>query len=344
MQLNADMIADAVVDTVAIALAPAARDLAQMKGMIDGLTARLAVLEDRSLLVPRDGRDGKDAPLPDLDAIAVKAAALIPEPRDGADGKDADTTLIASLHAEIVSLKALVARPDDIEAKVAAAVALAIKSLPTPKDGMPGRDGKDGRDVDAALLETIVAASVERVLAEWPKPKDGASLTVEDVAPLIKSEVSSAVAALPKAKDGRGIGDLFVERDGELSVTFTDGGRVKVGNIIGPPGKDGINGERGKDGADGLGFDDLQGEFDEAKGWVLRFARGEQVKEFAAPVPRDGGVYRPGTLYLKGQYVTAQGSLWLALTDTRDRPGDGSKSWRLIVKRGRDGRDLRADS
>jgi hypothetical protein len=34
--------------------------------------------------------------------------------------------------------------------------------------------------------------------------------------------------------------------------------------------------------------------------------------------------------------VTFDGSMWVAMADTRDKPGTGSKDWRLSVKRGRD--------
>jgi hypothetical protein len=38
--------------------------------------------------------------------------------------------------------------------------------------------------------------------------------------------------------------------------------------------------------------------------------------------------------YAAGNLVTRSGSLWVALADTSDRPGDGGSAWRLVVKRG----------
>ncbi len=332
---------------------PAGKDAPQVD------LSEVAIKAAKLVPVPKDGRD---APTVDIDAIAIKAAQLVPAPKDGRDGKDADSALIESLRAEVLSLKStLVSLPRivDVEAKVATAVDLAVKSLPAPKDGERGQDGKDGRDVDAALLQTIVAASVERVLAEWPKPQDGKSLTPQDVAPLIKAEVAAATADIRSGSDGVGITTALIDQDGCLQLTKSDGSTQPCGRVVGAPGrdadmallqkqiadeialipkpKDGKDGERG---ADGLGFDDLDGVLDAEKGFLLRFSRGEHVKEFGIPTLIDRGVYRPGTLYLKGSTVTAQGSLWIAQADTREKPGDGATSWRLAVKKGRDGRDL----
>ena len=52
----------------------------------------------------------------------------------------------------------------------------------------------------------------------------------------------------------------------------------------------------------------------------------------------DRGVFHSGNSYLKGEWCTHEGSLWIAQADTADKPGS-SAAWRLAVKRGRDGRD-----
>ena len=85
--------------------------------------------------------------------------------------------------------------------------------------------------------------------------------------------------------------------------------------LPGPPGKDGLNGkdgERGKDGAPGK--DGLAG---------LSFE----------------GVYQEGKSYDAGNLVTWAGSSWHCNEPTTTKPGEGSKAWTLMVKRGRDGRD-----
>jgi hypothetical protein len=97
-----------------------------------------------------------------------------------------------------------------------------------------------------------------------------------------------------------------------------------------------------KDGADGLGFDDMSVEHDGGRGFTLRFARGEIVKEFAfaLPVVLDAGVWRDGKSYAAGDGVTWAGSYWIAQKDTESKPDAADGGWRLAVKRGRDAKPV----
>jgi hypothetical protein len=52
------------------------------------------------------------------------------------------------------------------------------------------------------------------------------------------------------------------------------------------------------------------------------------------------GAHLPGQ-YKRGDLVTRGGSLWIAVEDANGTPGS-SPSWRLIVQRGRDGKDAAA--
>jgi hypothetical protein len=79
--------------------------------------------------------------------------------------------------------------------------------------------------------------------------------------------------------------------------------------VPGPAGKDGEPGPPGKDGADGT------------PGLVYR------------------GVFLEGQCYEVGHLVTWAGATWHCNEPTLTKPGDGSKAWTLMVKRGRDGRD-----
>lgn len=49
------------------------------------------------------------------------------------------------------------------------------------------------------------------------------------------------------------------------------------------------------------------------------------------------GTWQPGTSQ-RGDLVTSGGSLWLCFRETTAKPGAGD-DWRLVVKRGADGRD-----
>ena len=56
----------------------------------------------------------------------------------------------------------------------------------------------------------------------------------------------------------------------------------------------------------------------------------------------DRGIYKAAGDYEKGDAVTHGGCLWIAQQDAPEgAPGMGDKGWRLAVKKGRDGKDLR---
>jgi hypothetical protein len=112
--------------------------------------------------------------------------------------------------------------------------------------------------------------------------------------------------------------------------------------IPGPPGKDGANGQNGKDGADGFGFDELVVEQTGDRQFAIKGIRGDRVKQLGIatfPVQIQRGVWLEGKSYEQGDVVTWGGSSWHCNETTTTRPGDGSKAWTLVVKRGRDGKD-----
>jgi len=119
--------------------------------------------------------------------------------------------------------------------------------------------------------------------------------------------------------------------------------------VPGPPGADGHDGAAGRDGVDGLGFDDLTAERRGDRTIAILATKAGQVRELAVlafdwPIYR--GVYEAGRTYDAGDVVTFGGSAWLAREPTTTRPETtaGAKAWTLAIKRGRDGRDLRAVS
>ena len=52
------------------------------------------------------------------------------------------------------------------------------------------------------------------------------------------------------------------------------------------------------------------------------------------------GLWAPGVGFRRGDLCTSDGSLWLCQLDTTAKPGSDA-AWRMITKRGRDGKDLR---
>jgi hypothetical protein len=153
------------------------------------------------------------APIIDLQEIAQRAAVLIPKPKDGQDGaRGADGS--SGVDGKSIS-------PEDVEPIVARLVAKAMESIAKPRDGQDGRDGRDGT-----------------------------SVAIEAVATLVHGEVVKAVAALPKAIDGKAGERGEPGKDGQPGK---DGerGRDGVDGKDGQPGRDGVDGRNGVDGKDG---------------------------------------------------------------------------------------------
>lgn len=62
-------------------------------------------------------------------------------------------------------------------------------------------------------------------------------------------------------------------------------------------------------------------------------------KTFSLPVMIYRDIFKEGVKYYPGDSVTWGGSVWCCHQETGDKPGeDGSKGWKLAVKRGRDAR------
>ncbi|MGC8342273.1 phage gp6-like head-tail connector protein [Pantoea ananatis] len=62
-------------------------------------------------------------------------------------------------------------------------------------------------------------------------------------------------------------------------------------------------------------------------------------KTFSVPVMIYRDIFKEGEQYCRGDSVTWGGSVWYCHEETGDKPGeDGSKGWKLAVKRGRDAR------
>lgn len=207
------------------------------------------------------------------------------------------------------------------------------------KDGEPGKDGKDGKDgVDGKsvavndvrpIIDEAVAARFERWAADVSMPRDGVdgkdgidgkdgrdgqdgkSISLDDVRPILEAEVAKWA--------------LDFERRAQDTL------QRAIDKIPAPA--------DGKDGIDGIGFDDMTVVQTDDRNAVIRFVRGDVIKEFALTLPAiiDRGVYKEGELYQRGDAATWGGSLWIAQKETRAKPGEDG--WRLAVKKGRDGKD-----
>lgn len=183
------------------------------------------------------------------------------------------------------------------------------------KDGRDGQDGKDGRDgLDGQPGERGLDGKDG---ANGIDGKDGESVTVEQVLEAVSPvmEAKMAMWALDFERRAQGVLERAIDRM--------------------PKPKD------GRDGKDGLGFDDLQMDYDGARTFTFSYVQGDKEKAFSFVVPMllDRGVYKEGADYEQGDVVTWGGSMWIAQADTKAKPGQ-SDEWRLSVKKGRDGKDF----
>lgn len=238
--------------------------------------------------------------------------------------KAATAPLIARIDALEKQVAAVSDRPDGLNAEQLA-------------DQLKGIEDRAKAHADEAMQKAIEA-----------QPDDEPEImTVDDIKTFIANEVAEAAKSIPAGKDGeRGpvgeagpqgdpgrdgldVKDLFRGEGGRLLAVMSDGTTKDLGVFVG---------QNGKDGADGLGFDDVDLVNDDQGRAVAKFHRGDIVKTVTLPGIVDRGPYRPSEAYQKGDAVSYGGSLWIAQADTSEKPESGS-GWRLAVKKGRDGKD-----
>jgi hypothetical protein len=139
------------------------------------------------------------------------------------------------------------------------------------------------------------------------------------------SSVMSGVTDLIKAGQ---ITSLKQNDDGELIMKLASGETHNAGRVRG---------------ADGFGFSDIRHE-DNERSFKIIFSR-DGLPDYEVEVQKPGfwdqGVWVEGKEFLPGDVVTWAGSSWVAKQESQDKKPGETDAWRLLVKRGRDGRDLR---
>ena len=128
---------------------------------------------------------------------------------------------------------------------------------------------------------------------------------IAGIAPVVRAYVTKTITEALDARAALAGPPGAPGRDGRDGLPGAPGapGEHGLNGTDGLPGKDGVD---GKDGTAGLSFE---------------------------------GVYQDGKSYALGHLVTWAGSSWHCNEPTTTKPGDGSKAWTLMVKRGRDGKD-----
>lgn len=283
-------------------------------------------------------QDGKDADPAQIMAMVEEVVARQPKPQDG---KDADPELIRQMVQEAVD-----AQPKPADGKDAvvdydhlqAVINARVDAIPTPKDGT---------SVTLQDVEPLIARAAEEISARITPPKDGKDADMEAVF----ARLEKLVEALPKAidgKDGVGLAGAMLDADGNLVVTNTKGDVIRVGMVKGQD----VDREATKQfildlfakqpaPKDGLGFEDMEEELlDDGRTIVRRYRRGDEVKEFrhTFSVVIDRGIWKSDREYQVGDGVSWNGCFWIAQAVPAGKP-QVDKNWRLAVKAGRDGKD-----
>lgn len=97
------------------------------------------------------------------------------------------------------------ADPAETRRMVNEAVAAAIQQLP------PAEPGEPGADVDMAEVDRMISAKVQDAVSALPPAEPGRSVSVDDVAPMLRDLVEQAVGNLPPAEPGKSIEPADVE-------------------------------------------------------------------------------------------------------------------------------------
>lgn len=232
------------------------------------------------------------------------------------------------------SIAGIAKRVDELELRIAA--------MPVPKDGEPGPIGPQGEPGPAGVPGADGRDGIDGAPGEpGPQGEKGADafVTAEMWAVALAANpelVARALEAHPEL--------IAKHVESYIRQNPPPAGRDGRDGLAGAPGVkglDGKDGSNGKDGVDALDLDDFEVEAkDGGREFVFRLRRGDRVIErgVVTAMPLDRGVFRPGESYRKGDTVTWGGSAWVAQRDTDAKP-ETDDSWRLAVKRGRDGRD-----
>ena len=187
-------------------------------------------------------------------------------------------------------------------------------------DGVDGRDGIDGKD-----------GAIGPRGEKGDPGADGRSVTIDDVQPLLDSAIAKALLDLERRNADT------IQRAVDLIPRPRDG----IDGKDGRDGADGRDGSDGKDGRDAFDLDDMFIEHDGERTVTVGFRRGPEVisKTIKFPVQIDRGVYKIDRGYEQGDGVTYGGDYWTAVRDAApgEKPGE-SDAWRLVVRKGRDGR------
>lgn len=305
----------------------------------DGIRKELhGLLEERDQAI-KSLKQQLESSRVDEESIVERLLGKIPKPKDGEPGADAD-------------MDVLKAHLDNL-----------VKALPAPENG---------KSVTAEELAPLVEVEVGKAVAALPKPEDGKSVAPEDVRPMLAEMVSEAVKSIPEPKPGKDadmealrlhldnlfkgfeppkppsaeeVAATFERRFSDLVLSWERQARDTFDKAADrmPVPKDGAD---GRDALPLESFDLSLGE--DGRTVTVKMQVGETVIEKSLKIAAviDRGVYssEKAAIYEQGDGTTYGGCYWIAQKDAPEGVPGSSSDWRLAVKKGRDGKDLRENA
>lgn len=300
----------------------------------EALTKRLAAAEDRLDGVTAARAVADKATAEELDALR-KGMTEAAEAADAADAAHKiDITALRSETQEAIGELREAARASaealcEQLAQLSASVGTQIEAL---REAMAEHVAEVLRDRLAAFptAEQVAALvpTAEQVAALVPRPADGKSVAREDVQAMVE-EVARGFA-LPTAES---IAEaLDAKHVARWALDFERRAQDVLQRAVDRMPKP-------RDGEDGLGFDDIEFEYDGKRTWTIAVQRGERRKaqSFKVPAMMYQKIFSETALYDQGDVVTWAGSAWVALKDAPQGTPGRSHDWQLLVKKGRDG-------
>lgn len=257
----------------------------------------------------------------------------------------------SNLEKQIEELRKSIPEVQPVEIPdVSKMVAEAVSAIELPK-------APELPDFSQSIADAAESA-VKQALESLPKPKDGKSVSAEDLRSLVEEVVS---ASLPEPVDVEKLAENVAANipipepgsDGkdalsiELEPCIDETKSYPRGTYATHNGglwrsHEKTHGMRGWECiVDGVSNVDIKQDNLRTFSISLERASGVvEVKSFDVPVTIYRDVFKAGNEYQPGDTVTWGGSLWHCNESTTDKPGEtGSKGWTLAVKKGRDLRD-----
>lgn len=191
----------------------------------------------------------------------------------------------------------------EIHLELPVLVKAAADAIPRPKDG---------DSVTPDQLAPMVEATVAKAVAALPPPAPGKGVTVDELRPVVEQEVAKAVAALPAPKDGAP-GKLPLAKAWDGRVAYEAEVRTHKGALW----------QAVRDTGREPGHDD----------WICLAAAGQPGK--SADEIEVRGTYDPEASYGRLNIVALNGGAFMSRkADPGPCPGEG---WQVIAMRGRPG-------